>query len=394
MNKQKKIEILQKIIQIDSVNANETEVANYISSLFSKFPDVEIQKITYAPHRDNLVLTIGKNNGPMLGFTGHMDVVAPGNLDDWNYDPFSATIADNKIYGRGATDMKSGLAALVAALLELLEQGTIIPGKIRLLATVGEETGEYGAAQLTKQGFADNLAGLIVAEPTSSMQKIIYTARGVIDYKVKSYGKTAHSAEPEAGINAIDNLIVFYHLALERLRKFNKTDTVLGGVTHSITKIKGGEQVNSIPSYAELMGNIRTIPDYPNQRFYDELEAIIAELNQREGFNLAITYSFPEEAISGKPDSQIIKIAQETHQQIFGSSAKVTGSSGANDGAEFLQAKGNFDSIEIGPGSNTSHQSNEYVEITDYLNAITFYKQFALNFLQDKEIKNHASQIY
>ncbi|GAJ26415.1 acetylornithine deacetylase [Liquorilactobacillus sucicola DSM 21376 = JCM 15457] len=67
MNKQKKIEILQKIIQIDSVNANETEVANYISSLFSKFPDVEIQKITYAPHRDNLVLTIGKNNGPMLG---------------------------------------------------------------------------------------------------------------------------------------------------------------------------------------------------------------------------------------------------------------------------------------------------------------------------------------
>ncbi|WP_057737157.1 ArgE/DapE family deacylase [Liquorilactobacillus uvarum] len=392
MNDQKKIEILQKIIQINSVNSNETQVADYISSLFSKFPEVDIQKIAYAPNRDNLVLTIGKNKGPMLGLTGHMDVVAPGNLEDWNYDPFSATIADDKVYGRGATDMKSGLAALVVALLELLEHKIELPGKIRLLATVGEETGEYGAAQLTKEGFADNLAGLLVAEPTSNMQNIVYTARGVIDYKVKSYGKTAHSAEPQLGINAIDNLIVFYHLALERLLKFNKTDPVLGGVTHNITKIKGGEQVNSIPSYAELMGNIRTIPDYPNQYFYDELEKIIAELNQKEGFKLAITYSFPEEAISGKPDSQIIKIAQKTHQTVLGSAAKITGSSGANDGAEFLQAKGDFNSIELGPGSNTSHQSNEYVEISDYLNAVKFYKQFALDFLQNKQIRKTISE--
>lgn len=387
MKNQKKIEILQKIIQIKSVNDNESEVADYISSLFSRFPETNIQKVTYAPNRDNLVITIGKNQGPMLGLTGHMDVVAPGNLEDWKYDPFSATIADNKVYGRGATDMKSGLAALVVALLELLEQKTELPGKIRLLATVGEETGEYGAAQLTTKGFADNLAGLLVAEPTSHMQNIVYTARGVIDYKVKSYGKTAHSAEPQDGINAIDNLIVFYHLAIERLLKFSKTDPVLGGVTHSITKIKGGEQVNSIPSYAELMGNIRTIPAYPNQCFYDELEAIIAELNQQQGFKLAITYSFPEEAIPGKPDSRIIKIAQRTHQNVLGSEAKITGSSGANDSSEFLQAKGNFNSIELGPGSNTSHQSNEYVEINDYLNAIEFYKQFALDFLQDKQIR-------
>ncbi|WP_057745334.1 ArgE/DapE family deacylase [Liquorilactobacillus capillatus] len=393
MKTQKKIEILQKMIQINSVNNNETQVADYISSLFSPYPDVDIQKINYAPNRDNLVLTIGKNKGPILGLSGHMDVVAPGNRADWNYDPFAAVIADHKIYGRGATDMKSGLAALVVTLLELLEQKVDLPGKLRLLATVGEETGEYGAAQLTKQGFADNLAGLIVAEPTSRMQKIVYTARGVIDYKVISYGKAAHSAEPQHGINAIDNLIVFYHLALERLLKFTETDAVLGGVTHSITKIKGGEQVNSIPSYAELMGNIRTIPAYPNQYFYDELESIIAELNQKEGFKLAIAYSFPEEAIAGNPDSRIIQLAQKTHLQVLGSVAKVTGSSGANDGAEFLQAKGHFDSIEIGPGSATSHQSNEYVEIDDYLNAINFYKQFALDFLKDKQIQTDYTGI-
>ncbi|WP_010580677.1 ArgE/DapE family deacylase [Liquorilactobacillus vini] len=384
MDEKQKIAVLKKLIQLKTINDHETQAANYLAALFAPYPQAKVQRLTYAPGRDNLVVTIGES-GPILGLSGHLDVVAPGNLADWQNDPFIPEIRAGKLYGRGAADMKSGLAAIVVAMLELLAKKQPLAGRIRLLATVGEETGEYGAAQLTKAGFADYLAGLLIAEPTDGFKKLIYTSRGVIDYQVISIGKAAHSARPQFGINAIDNLLTFYRELKIRFAKFTKIDPILGGITHSITKINGGEQVNSIPSKAEMMGNIRTIPAYPNRVFYETMENLINELNQKPGFKLSLTYSFPEEAIFGTPDSPIIQTAQKVYQRLFGHPVEVTGSLGANDGAEFLQAKGNFNSIELGPGSQTSHQSNEYVEINTYLQAIEFYQQFAIEFLKQQQ---------
>ena len=152
MEKQKQIDILAKLISIKSVNDNESEVADYIESLFAPYQDqgVQIDRVQYAPGRDNLVVTIGSGD-QILGFSGHEDVVSAGDESDWQTDPFQATIKDGNLYGRGASDMKSGLAALIISMLEMLEDNSV-PGKIRLLCTVGEETGEYGAAQLTKEG--------------------------------------------------------------------------------------------------------------------------------------------------------------------------------------------------------------------------------------------------
>ncbi|MCI1633879.1 MAG: ArgE/DapE family deacylase [Liquorilactobacillus nagelii] len=383
MKEQAKIEILQKLIRIKTVNNNEAEAADYLASLFEPYSNAKVERLTYAPNRDNLIVTIGET-GPILGFSGHLDVVAPGDLNAWDSDPFEPVIKQQRLYGRGAADMKSGLAALVVAMLELLESKQPLSGRIRLLATVGEETGEYGAAQLTKAGYADNLIGLIVAEPTSDLSQLVYTARGVIDYRITSIGKAAHSARPQFGVNAIDNLMLFYQQVKARFADFTAVDPVLGGITHNITKISGGEQVNSIPSYAELWGNIRTIPAYPNQVFYDKIAELLAELNQQSDVKLAVEYSFPEEAIPGDPQSPIIKAAQLTAQKVLGRTFKIAGSSGANDGAEFLQAKGTFNSIEIGPGSDSSHQSNEYVELPIYLQAIEFYQKFALEFLKSQ----------
>lgn len=383
MKEQAKIEILQKLIRIKTVNNNEAEAADYLASLFEPYSNAKVERLTYAPNRDNLIVTIGET-GPILGFSGHLDVVAPGDLNAWDSDPFEPVIKQQRLYGRGAADMKSGLAALVVAMLELLESKQPLSGRIRLLATVGEETGEYGAAQLTKAGYADNLIGLIVAEPTSDLSQLVYTARGVIDYRITSIGKAAHSARPQFGVNAIDNLMLFYQQVKARFADFTAVDPVLGGITHNITKISGGEQVNSIPSYAELWGNIRTIPAYPNQVFYDKIAELLAELNQQSDVKLSVEYSFPEEAIPGDPQSPIIKAAQLTAQKVLGRTFKIAGSSGTNDGAEFLQAKGTFNSIEIGPGSDSSHQSNEYVELPIYLQAIEFYQKFALEFLKSQ----------
>lgn len=390
MTPQAKIEILQHLIQIPSVNDHEAQVADYIASLFAPYPQAKIEKVTYAPGRDNLVVTIG-NAGPQLGLCGHMDVVAAGDESAWQHAPFAGEVVGDQLFGRGASDMKSGLAAIVITLLEFLEQGTQLPGSIRLLATVGEETGEYGAAQLTDAGYADQLAGLVIAEP-SGLDNVVYTARGVIDYKVVSTGKGVHSAQPEKGINAIDNLMKFYNAVGPVMAKYTKNDPVLGSLLHNVDLISGGEQVNSIPAHAELMANMRTIPAYPNQVIYDELEALIAKLNQEPGVQLDLSYSFPEEAIPGDPNAPLVQLAKQISDKICGHDTQVVGSGGANDGAEFLRSKADFTSIEIGPGSNTSHQVDEYISIKEYLQAVDFYEALVPAFLasvqQDNPVHN------
>lgn len=380
MTPKAKIELLQDLIQIPSVNDHEAQVADYLANLFAPYPQAKVERLTYASGRDNLVVTIGTTDGPRLGLSGHMDVVAPGDTSAWTHDPFGGEVVGDKLYGRGASDMKSGLAALVVTMLEFLETGTPLKGSVRLLATVGEETGEYGAGQLTDAGYADNLAGLVIAEP-SGLDQVVYTARGVIDYKVVSTGKGAHSASPEKGINAITNLMKFYNAVGPLMAKHTKVDPVLGGLLHNVDLISGGEQVNSIPAHAELMANMRTIPAYPNQVIYDELEGLIAQLNQEPGVQLELSYSYPEEAIPGDPDAPLVQLAKQISDQVCGHDTQVVGSGGANDGAEFLRAKGDFTSIEIGPGSDTSHQVDEYIDLPQYLQAIDFYKQLVPAFL-------------
>lgn len=382
MTKEEQLDILKKIISIQTVNQNEGELADYIASLFQPYAgkDVKIEKVNYAPGRDNLVVTIGKG-GKVLGYSGHMDVVDPGDLDAWDTDPFDPVVKDGKLYGRGACDMKSGLAAVVVALLEILEKGEQLPGTIKFLATVGEETGNYGAAELTKQGYADDLDGLVIAEPRDDLQTVTYACKGVIDYYVTSVGKAAHSSRPEMGVNAIDNLFAFAQEAKAALGKMDHVDPALGKLTHVLSLINGGEQINSVPSEAQLGGNIRTIPEYPNQVVYDTLEKIIADLNKQPGVDLSIKYSFPEEPMGGDPDAPLIQLIQKVAQETLGFTPGVGTSTGANDGQEFTQSKKDFTSVIIGPGSNTSHMPNEYVNLGVYYNAIELYQALAHAFL-------------
>ena len=139
-----RIHILRDLVGIESVNDNELDVAEYLQDLFKKHNiDAKIIKLTDT--RANLVAEIGSGS-PVIGVSGHMDVVSPGNPEDWQTPPFKLTEDDEgRLHGRGAADMKSGLAAFVISLIELHDQGLPKEGTIRLLATVGEEIEGDGA---------------------------------------------------------------------------------------------------------------------------------------------------------------------------------------------------------------------------------------------------------
>ncbi|EUJ20586.1 succinyl-diaminopimelate desuccinylase [Listeria aquatica FSL S10-1188] len=121
MEQQERLQILKDIINIDSTNGNEEAVANYLGELLSRH-GIDSKKVQYAEKRASLVSEIGDGGSRVLGLSGHMDVVDAGDPSKWTYPPFEATEKDGKLYGRGSTDMKSGLAAMVIAMIELKDE--------------------------------------------------------------------------------------------------------------------------------------------------------------------------------------------------------------------------------------------------------------------------------
>ena len=159
MDKAQRLSVLDDLIKLETVNCDEEKVANYLKELFEK-NGIETELNKYDENRYNLIATIKKGDGPILGFTGHEDVVATVDDDAWNYGPFNPKHIDGKIFGRGSSDMKGGLAALAISLIELNEDPDF-KGNIKFIATVGEEVGEIGAEKLSKEGYADDLSALM-----------------------------------------------------------------------------------------------------------------------------------------------------------------------------------------------------------------------------------------
>lgn len=378
MERQRKIQILKDIVNINSTNGHEEQVANYLQKLLAEH-GIESEKVQYDVDRASLVSEIGSSDEKVLAFSGHMDVVDAGDVSKWKFPPFEATEHEGKLYGRGATDMKSGLAAMVIAMIELHEEKQKLNGKIRLLATVGEEVGELGAEQLTQKGYADDLDGLIIGEPSG--HRIVYAHKGSINYTVKSTGKNAHSSMPEFGVNAIDNLLLFYNEVEKFVKSIDATNEILGDFIHNVTVIDGGNQVNSIPEKAQLQGNIRSIPEMDNETVKQVLVKIINKLNKQENVNLELIFDYDKQPVFSDKNSDLVHIAKSVASDIVKEEIPLLGISGTTDAAEFTKAKKAFPVIIFGPGNETPHQVNENVPVENYLEMIDVYKRIAIEFL-------------
>ena len=163
MNKEEKIKILQDVMKINTENNHEQLVAEYYQQLL-KMHGIESKLVEFDKGRSSLVAEISNGPGRIVALSGHMDVVSAGDESKWTHPPFSGYIEDGILWGRGASDMKSGLTALIIAMIEL-NQSKSFNGTIRLLATVGEEIGELGSRQLTDLGYMDNVEAMIIGEP-------------------------------------------------------------------------------------------------------------------------------------------------------------------------------------------------------------------------------------
>lgn len=372
-----KINILEDLIAFKSVNENEIEVADYLKKLFEEH-GIEATIVPVTDTRVNLVAEIGSGS-PVLGISGHMDVVSPGDVSKWSTDPFVLTEKDGKLYGRGANDMKSGLAALAIAMIDIKENNSLQKGSIRFMATTGEEVGGAGAKKLYEDGYMDDVDALIVAEPSQDV--IVYSHKGSLNFRVTSKGKEAHSALPQLGYNAIDPLAEFITQANAEVRDPSRSNETLGELIMNCTIIQGGQQVNSIPELATAEFNIRTIPEYDTEEVIEKFNQIAKERNN-EGADITVevTMSLPSVFTDGQ--SNLVKTAQRLGEKYFHAKPELIGSPGVTDGSNLLRSKGDtFPFMMFGPGlTKMAHKIDEYVDKDVYLKFIELYEEMFLEF--------------
>ncbi|GEO57792.1 ArgE/DapE family deacylase [Companilactobacillus bobalius] len=373
------LDVLKDLVAIKSDNDNELKVASYLKDLLAKY-DIESEIKIIRGNRANLVAEIGHGK-PVLGISGHMDVVAAGNLDDWDSNPYQLTEKDGQLYGRGATDMKSGLAALVITMIELHHQGLPKQGTIRLMATMGEEVGEEGSSYFLEDGSMDDVDGLVIGEPSG--YNIGYAEKGSMDIKFISKGKASHSSMPEKGFNAIDPLMNLLIDANNTFRDENIKHDSIGPLIFNTTLINGGTQVNSIPDHAEAEINARTIPEYDNQKVIEVLNDLIKKYND-QGAQISFDAYMNESPVLMDPKNALVAPMKKLMEQYTDEEVHVTPISAVTDASNLVQKKPNdLPFLIAGPGNDTPHQINEHVDKQMYLNFIDIYEKLFIDFLDN-----------
>lgn len=378
MDKEKQAKILKDLIQINSVNGNEIDVAAYLAKLFEQY-GFKTEIDAFGDRRANLIVEFGSDSSKrVLGVTGHMDTVAIGNRNNWHHDPFGAETQGDRLYGRGAADMKSGLAAQVIALIELKESGWQPDGKIRFIATAGEEYGTPGANRLEERGIAKDLDALIVGEPTGG--NIVYATSGSYNYQVICKGRSTHSSMPERGVNAVSGLARFIELE-DRLFDNVPLDQYLGSVKHSITILKAGDQVNTIPDHAELRGNIRPTRAFDNQKVTQRLNQAIDYLNQTTDYQLSLNILNDWWPIATDPQNELVKLALTASKNSYQKDPELTIINGATDASVFVKHRPELPVIVLGADEwSRAHQVDEYTTWSSYFAIISAYQTIMRDF--------------
>ena len=212
----------------------------------------------------------GDPERPPICFTGHIDTV-PLGAKAWTKDAFAGETDGDRLYGRGSTDMKSGIAAFVAAAVELAPLLARSPGVV-LVITASEEIGCEGAKFLADAKLLDRAGAIVVAEPTANYPYVGH--KGLVWFEIETTGVTAHGSMPEVGDNAINKMARVIG-DLEHFRFPVESHPVMGSPTLNVGTIRGGLNTNSVPDSAKITVDIRTVPGIDHGHLCHSLEHLL-----------------------------------------------------------------------------------------------------------------------
>ena len=352
------LQLTRDLLHFNTINppGMERDCARYLGELLEA-AGFEVKYHEFADARTSVIATIGgRQEKPPICFTGHIDIV-PLGMAAWSRQPFTGETDGDRLYGRGSTDMKSGIAAFVVAALKLAPFLKNAPG-ITMVLTASEEIGCEGAKYLVEEKLLDRAGAIVVAEPTANYPYIGH--KGLMWVEIETKGKTAHGAMPEQGENAIlkMNKVIgqFEHFDWKHHCGID-CHHVMGKPTMNIATIHGGLNTNSVPDSAKLTIDVRTVPGIDHVHLCHSMQTLIGDVGQvRKIVDTPTLYSEPDEwiesvyatatpFIEGKPSPRTIMFS--------------------TDGADLKRGYGgSVPTVIIGPGQpEMAHQTDEWCSV-------------------------------
>src|SRR5437868_706945 len=364
------IEPSRELIAFNTINppGNEQGCIVHLERILSA-AGLETSLQEFAPGRANLIARVGAVGSKLpLCFTGHVDTVPLGNAS-WSVDAFAGEIIDGKMYGRGSSDMKCGVAAFVAAIGNMAKELAGTSGVV-LVITAGEELGCEGAFHLARAGILGRTGAIVVAEPTSNAALVGH--KGALWLRLTIKGVTAHGSMPHLGVNAAYKAARVL-TALETFQFNVAPHRYLGSPTLNVGTVRAGLNVNSVPDLAEIGVDIRSIPGLDHRRIQEHLKAELGE-------DISLEPIVDVGAVWTDPSSSWIKQVYEVTREVTGEDAGPVPRTAPyfTDASALTPAFGNPPTIILGPGEAAkAHQTDEYCSVQRIRQASDIYSGLA-----------------
>lgn len=378
------IALSSALVERESENppGNERACAEYIVEWFQKRGiEAELLPDPYE-NRPQAVATIGSGD-PTIVLNGHIDVVPVDDASQWTYDPYEPTVADDKLYGRGSTDMKTPLACAMLAAASLGEeiQSGDFDGTIIVQAAVGEETGDPGTKRLLELGYDGDYG--VVVEPTS--MRTATSQKGVAWYELTLKGEAGHASRPEKAVNPLDEV----DAVLQAVRDYDervseRTDDLLGRSMVTITSVDADTKENVIPDQVRIKLDRRFLPSESLTQIDEELRQTTNHLPMNSDLSLTVSRRQSCESSAIPVGSRLADVFRKHTWEVAGVSREPWGDDAASDVRNFIN-DAQMEAITWGPSeTDLAHIVDEYIELEEANLSISILKRSVRELLQSE----------
>jgi len=391
IDKQKTLKLLEDLVAIDSVNPTlvpatrhggqatgrsgalgERRASEHVRD-FLRANGIAAELEEAAPGRPNVVAIIGPANvKPALMIVAHIDTVGAGDMRE----PFTPRVRDGKMYGRGALDIKSGVAAMCAAAVEIVREGARLARPLMIASVVDEECNSMGTEQLLRRGHTAEAA--IVLEPTDL--KLVIAHKGYAWFEIATHGRAAHGSLPAEGRDAI-RMMGRVLVALDELEgrlASRAPHARLGSASLHASLIEGGQELSSYPAECRLQLERRMLPGETEQSAEAELRAMLAGLEKQDmEFRATLRGGLgARPAYEIREDSLLVQRTQKTIARVCGA-CELSSMAAWTDTA--LLAAAGIPGVVFGPAGRGLHGAEEYVELDSVAQCAAALHELILN---------------
>lgn len=356
--------LISALVQRETENppGNERECAEYIVDWFAERNiDAELVDEPY-PDRPQVGARVGEGD-PVLVLNGHIDVVPAGDIDQWTHDPYGAEVEDGDLYGRGSTDMKTGVAIAMLATADLadeIESGEL-DGSVVFHAAIGEETAEPGTKTLLEQGYDGDYG--VVLEPTG--MRTATSEKGLAWYELTVSGDPSHASRPDQGENAIQSARpVLDALATYDEEVRTREDDLVGRAYSTVTMFDAGTKENVVPEQATITIDRRFLPDESVEAIDTEIDDLLTEVAADSGVDVSWERTRTYESAAIDIDSPLAEVFRRHSDEVADTPTDPWGIKASTDVRNFVN-DADIEAITWGPGDiSQAHTYDEHVDLS------------------------------